>query len=44
MTKVAVVTDSTTCIPEDLLKSLNIITVPYYIHRGNEELSRSGHY
>lgn len=36
--KVAVVTDTTASIPEKLLESLNIHTVPYYIHRGEETL------
>lgn len=38
MSKLAVVTDSTTSIPERLLQELNIHTVPYYIHRGMEVL------
>lgn len=38
MTNVAIVTDSTATIPDDLLKSLHIHWVPYYIHRGNETL------
>ena len=38
MSKVAIVTDSTTSIPEPLLSELNILTVPYYIHRGAEVL------
>ena len=38
MTKVAIVTDSTTCIPERLSKELNIYWLPYYIHRGDEQL------
>lgn len=33
---VAIVTDSTATIPDDLLSSLKINWVPYYIHRGNE--------
>jgi DegV family protein with EDD domain len=36
--KVAVLTDSTASIPEALLKDLNIRTVAYYIHRGQEVL------
>ena len=36
--KVAVLTDSTASIPEDTLKELNIHTVAYYIHRGQEVL------
>jgi DegV family protein with EDD domain len=35
---VAVVTDSTASIPEPMLKELNIHTVAYYIHRGQEVL------
>jgi DegV family protein with EDD domain len=35
---VGVLTDSTASIPEDLLKDLNIHTVAYYIHRGQEVL------
>jgi DegV family protein with EDD domain len=38
MSKVAIVTDSTTSIPERLLSELKIRTVPYYIHRGAEVL------
>lgn len=38
MSQVAIVTDSTATIPDDMLKSLNIHWVPYYIHRGNEVL------
>lgn len=36
--QVAVLTDSTASIPEDLLKTLHIRTVAYYIHRGQEVL------
>jgi DegV family protein with EDD domain len=36
--KVAIVTDSCSSIPENLLESLNISWVPYYIHRGKEVL------
>jgi DegV family protein with EDD domain len=36
MTQVAIVTDSTATIPDELLTALNIHWVPYYIHRGNE--------
>jgi DegV family protein with EDD domain len=36
--KVAVLTDSTASIPEPMLKELNIHTVAYYIHRGQEVL------
>ncbi len=39
MTKqVAVLTDSTASIPEEMLEELNIYTVAYYIHRGQEVL------
>jgi DegV family protein with EDD domain len=39
MTKqVAVLTDSTASIPEEMLAELNIRTVAYYIHRGQEVL------
>jgi fatty acid kinase fatty acid binding subunit len=38
MGNVAVVTDSCASIPEDLLTLLNIHTVAYYIHRGQEVL------
>jgi len=38
MAKVAVLTDSTASIPENLLKELDIHTVAYYIHRGQEVL------
>lgn len=38
MSRLAIVTDSTTCIPEKLLSELKIRTVPYYIHRGSEVL------
>ncbi len=38
MVRVAVVADSTTCIPEELIQKLQINIVPYYIHRGNEVL------
>jgi DegV family protein with EDD domain len=36
--EVAVLTDSTASIPEPILKELNIRTVAYYIHRGQEVL------
>ncbi len=36
--RTAIVTDSTACIPQDLLQELRIQTVAYYIHRGTEEL------
>jgi DegV family protein with EDD domain len=39
MSEVGIVTDSTASIPEKLLAELNIRTVPYYIHRGQEVLS-----
>jgi DegV family protein with EDD domain len=38
MSKLAIVTDSTTSIPEHLLQELKINTVPYYIHCGTEVL------
>src|SRR5665648_53040 len=38
MPNVAIVTDSIATIPDDMLQSLNIHWVPYYIHRGNEVL------
>jgi DegV family protein with EDD domain len=38
MSAVAVVTDSTASIPKPLLEELNIQTVAYYIHRGQEVL------
>ena len=38
MPKVAVLTDSTASIPEPILKELEIRTVAYYIHRGQEVL------
>jgi DegV family protein with EDD domain len=38
MPNVAVLTDSCASIPEDLLEKLNIHTVAYYIHRGQEVL------
>ncbi len=38
MTQVAVVTDSCASIPEALIQRLNIHTVAYYIHRGQEVL------
>jgi len=37
-TNVAILTDSTASIPEQLLEELNIRTVAYYIHRGQEVL------
>ncbi len=38
MSRLAIVTDSVTGIPERLLQELKIHTVPYYIHRGSEVL------
>jgi len=38
MPNVVVLTDSTASIPEDMLVELNIHTVAYYIHRGQEVL------
>jgi DegV family protein with EDD domain len=38
MSQVAIVTDSTATIPDEMLKALKIHWVPYYIHRGNEVL------
>ena len=38
MSKVAVITDSCASIPENIIKSLNIRVVAYYIHRGQEVL------
>ncbi len=38
MPKIAIVTDSTCCIPEPILDELNIHWLPYYIHRGEDEL------
>ncbi len=38
MPNVAIVTDSIATIPDEMLQSLNIHWVPYYIHRGNEVL------
>lgn len=38
MPKVAIVTDSTACIPESILEDLDIHWLPYYIHRGKEAL------
>ncbi len=38
MPEVAIVTDSCASIPENMLASLNIHWVPYYIHRGSEVL------
>ncbi len=38
MSRIAIVTDSTSCIPESILEELKINWLPYYIHRGEEEL------
>lgn len=38
MAKPVIVTDSCASVPEDILESLNIHWVPYYIHRGTEVL------
>ena len=38
MSQVAIVTDSTASIPESMLEELEIHTVAYYIHRGQEVL------
>jgi DegV family protein with EDD domain len=38
LSKVAIVTDSTACIPEAIIDELNIHWLPYYIHRGDEVL------
>lgn len=38
MSQVAIVTDSCASIPENILKQLDIHTVAYYIHRGQEVL------
>ena len=38
MSNVAIVTDSTASIPEELIAALQIHWVPYYIHRGTETL------
>jgi len=38
MPKVAVVTDSTACIPRKMMDELNIHWLPYYIHFGEETL------
>jgi len=38
MPKVAVLTDSTAGVPEELMQSLHIKTVAYYLHRGQEVL------
>lgn len=38
MTKIAIVTDSVACIPENLIEKLKINWVAYYIHRGKEVL------
>jgi DegV family protein with EDD domain len=38
LSRVAIVTDSTTCIPQSLIDDLHINWLPYHIHRGDEEL------
>jgi DegV family protein with EDD domain len=38
MAKIAIVTDSTASIPEEMIQDLDIHWVPYYIHRGQEVL------
>ncbi len=38
MARVAVVTDSTACIPPGMMEELEIHWLPYYIHRGDETL------
>jgi DegV family protein with EDD domain len=38
MARIAVLTDSTACLPEAVIKNLCISTVAYYIHRGHEVL------
>ncbi|MEN8098068.1 MAG: DegV family protein, partial [Chloroflexota bacterium] len=38
MSKIEIVTDSVASIPETLAESLDIHSVPYYIHRGNKVL------
>ena len=38
MASVAVLTDSVASLPEEMLQQLNIRTVAYYIHRGEEIL------
>jgi len=38
MQRVAIVTDSTACIPQNILDELDIHWLPYYIHRGEETL------
>ncbi|MGW8142948.1 MAG: DegV family protein [Anaerolineales bacterium] len=38
MSRVAIVTDSTACIPQLIIDELQIHWLPYYIHRGDEEL------
>ncbi|UCD40904.1 MAG: DegV family protein [Chloroflexota bacterium] len=38
MPRVAIVTDSTTSIPQPFIADLKIHWLPYYIHRGDEEL------
>ena len=38
MSQVAIVTDSTACIPQSMLDEFDIHWLPYYIHRGEETL------
>lgn len=38
MPEIAIVTDSTACIPQSILEELKIHWLPYYIHRGKETL------
>jgi DegV family protein with EDD domain len=38
LSRVAIVTDSTACIPQLIIDELQIYWLPYYIHRGDEEL------
>ncbi len=38
MSQVSILTDSTASIPENMIRELNIRTVAYYIHRGQEVL------
>jgi DegV family protein with EDD domain len=38
MSRISIVTDSAASIPEQLIQSLNIHWVPYYIHRGQDVL------
>jgi DegV family protein with EDD domain len=38
MPKIGIVTDSIACIPEEMMDELNILWVPYYIHRDDQTL------